>query len=67
MKAKVVMTLSAALIAGSLIAAPVTTFAGDAKAKCEAKAKKKNIAAKDMDAFMKKCLAKNEKKAEQKK
>jgi len=66
MKAKVVMALSAALFAGSLVAAP-TAFAGDAKKNCEAKAKQKKIAAKDMSAFMKKCLAKNEKKAEEKK
>jgi len=68
MKAKVVMALSAAVFAGSLIAMPATTFAGgDAKAKCEAKAKKKKIADKDMEAYMKKCMAKKEKKAAEKK
>ena len=59
MKSKIVMAISAAFLASAIMSLPVTTYAGgDAKAKCEAKAKKKNIAEKDMEAFMKKCMAK---------
>lgn len=69
MKSKIVMAVAGAFLASSLIAAPVTTLADNHgnKAKCEAKAKKKNIAEKDMEAFMKKCMAKKAAKKEMKK
>lgn len=59
MKSKIVVAVSAAFLAATMVTAPVVSVAGgDAKTKCEAKAKKKNIAEKDMEAFMKKCIAK---------
>lgn len=61
MKSKYLAAIASALVVGALIAAPVTTFAGsDEKAKCEAKAKKNNIAQKNMEAYMKKCIARKE-------
>jgi hypothetical protein len=66
MKSKIVMAIAGAFLASSLIAAPATTFAGNTKAKCEAKAHKKKVADKDMEAFMKKCMAHKAKKAEKK-
>lgn len=63
MKSKIVIAVASAFLASSLVAIPAASFAGDIKAKCEAKAKKNKVAEKDMKAYMKKCTAKKEKKA----
>lgn len=68
MSLRVILVLATAIVTGMMMSVPDVYAGGkDYKAKCEAKAKKKKIAADKVEKFVADCVAKKTKKAKKEK